>query len=45
VLPSTQRYAETRANSISARIPFEYKENLADRQQRRIMDDFAEGGD
>ena len=45
VLLSNQRYEQTRANSISARIPFEYKQHLADRQQRRIMDDFAECGD
>jgi sulfotransferase family protein len=42
VLLSNQRYYQTRANSISARIPFEYKEHLSDGQQRRIMDDFAE---
>ena len=45
VLLSNQRYEQTRANSISARIPFEYKQHLADGQQRRIMDDFAECGD
>jgi len=45
VLLSNQRYEQTRANSISARIPFEYKENLTDGQQRRIMEDFAECGD
>jgi len=35
----------TRANGISARIPFEYKENLTSRQQQRIMDDFVECAD
>ncbi len=45
VLLSERRYPETRANSIAARIPFEYKEHLTDGQQRRIIGDFAECGD
>lgn len=40
-----QRHGDPRPNGISPRLPFEYKAHLTDRQQRRIMDDFAACGD